>query len=44
MVGCQYIRVLAKQANAFEQEIAEIAGVEDLEAGLIGSIRAMPLP
>ena len=38
MIVGEYVRVLAEEAQAFEQQIAEIAGVEFLEPRLIGGV------
>ncbi len=38
MVVGEHVRMLAEEPDAFEQQIAKVAGVEVLEARLIGSI------
>ena len=39
----QHVRVLAEQPQAFEQQVAEIGGVEDLQPLLIGGVELLPL-
>ena len=43
MIVGEHVGVLAEQPQAFEQQIAEIAGVEILEPRLIGGIKLRPL-
>ena len=44
LVLAQHLGLLAEQADAFEQQIAEVGGVEHLQPVLVGGIELLPLP
>src|SRR5438552_1348292 len=41
LVAAQHVGLLAKQANAFDQQVAEVDGVERLEPLLIGGVELL---
>ena len=43
LIPAQHLRLLAEQADAFQQQVAEVGGVENLEAILVGGVELFPL-